>query len=168
MSLSISASIAPFLWLTNFLSHLHKNYSPLIGNLPHVTGMLSWWVLVIETVSPGHCCLSHKGLSCISITSYRELTLHSSFTFNKANPCPCQSFKQLKVLLWRWGWVLQVFLLEFWVCSINAFPDTHTCPPACSKYDLAPQLQKCCQAECKQCLLKLCPVGSDQAHTGWC
>lgn len=79
----------------------------------------------------------------IPITSYRDLTWHSSFSFNKANPCSCQTVKQLKVLLWRWGWFLQVFLLELWVCSISAFPDT--CLPPCSRYGLAPQLQKCCQ-----------------------
>lgn len=153
VSLNISASTAPFLWLTTFLSHLHQNYSLLIGNLPHMTGILSWWVLVLETLmSPIHCCLSklsHKALSCIPIPSYRELTQHSSSSFNKSNPCSCQSFKQLKVLLWGWGWVLQVFLFELWVFSVSAFPDTHTCPPAYSKHDLAPPLQKCCQAECK-------------------
>lgn len=126
-------------------------------------GVLSWWVLI----NPALCLL------CIVVCPTRHphhflqrLNLAQQFQFQQSQPM------FLPIIQAAEGAALKVRM------ALTSFPSgalgvLHQClpwhlPPSLQQIWLGSTVTEMLPAECKYCLLKLCPVGSDQAHTGWC
>ena len=150
--------------MAKFLSHLYKNYSHLVGrsctkviSLPlhnpydRNTDLMSscpWTsvnkiypcISVLYIVVCLKCYIRHSPASPSLLTGSKLSTVVSVST--KPAHVLASHSSNSRLLLWRWGWVLQVFSFELWVCFQQCLPlSLHLHPLPYSKYDLAPPLQ---------------------------